>query len=125
MPQTQRRLQKIAEQPPPKEAVKIAETLKTLGFKLEFLGSLNYDLDMLRKLSAEDIMAIKEAFIKNSHPRFMKAFSLHLPFGKKLEYAEKMRKANLETLAHLIKVCGFLMQTKVYFFWLKEKNENW
>jgi hypothetical protein len=26
-------------------------------------------------------------------------------------------KANLERMAHLIKVCGFLMQTKVYLFW--------
>ncbi|MEM2110736.1 MAG: hypothetical protein QXX08_02535 [Candidatus Bathyarchaeia archaeon] len=100
-----------------KEALKIAETFKTLSFKHEFLGSLKYNLDMLRKLSAEDIIAIKEAFIKNSHTRFMKAFSLYLPFEKKLKYAEKVRKANLETLAHLIRICGFLMQKKVYLFW--------
>jgi hypothetical protein len=29
-------------------------------------------------------------------------------------------KASLERLAHLIKVCGFRMQTKVYLFWQAE-----
>jgi hypothetical protein len=32
-------------------------------------------------------------------------------------------KTNPERLAHLIKVCGFLMQTKVYLFWQKKKRE--
>jgi hypothetical protein len=38
-------------------------------------------------------------------------------FGKKEAYANAVMKANLERLARLIKVCGFLMQTKVYLFW--------
>jgi len=28
-------------------------------------------------------------------------------------------KASLEKLAHLIKICGLLLQTKVYLFWSK------
>jgi hypothetical protein len=31
-------------------------------------------------------------------------------------------KAGLERLAQLIKVCGFLLQTKVYLFW-KERGK--
>ena len=42
---------------------------------------------------------------------------LHIPFGRKQAYAKEVMKANLERLARLIKVCGFLMQTKVYLFW--------
>jgi len=34
-------MQKIAEQPPPKEAVKIAEVLSQLGFNIQLLGSKN------------------------------------------------------------------------------------
>jgi hypothetical protein len=30
--------------------------------------------------------------------------------------------ATLEQLAGLVKICGFLMQTKIYLFW---KKENW
>jgi hypothetical protein len=47
----------------------------------------------------------------------MKYFFAHLPFGRKEVYAKKVMKANLERLARLIKVCSFLMQTKVYMFW--------
>jgi len=51
----------------------------------------------------------------------MKYFFCHVPFGRKEVYAKEVKKANLERLARLIKVCGFLLQTKVYLFW---KNLN-
>ena len=33
---------------------------------------------------------------------------------------ERDHDASLEKLAHLIKICGFLMQTKVYLFWRRK-----
>jgi hypothetical protein len=45
----------------------------------------------------------------------MKYFSCQIPFGKKEVYAKEVKKASLERLARLIKVCGFLLQTKVTF----------
>jgi len=110
-------MQKIAEQSPPKEAIKIAETLSQLGFNLQLLGSEKYVLTKLQTLTQNDIEAIREAFIKHSHARFMKYFFCYVPFGRKQAYTEEVRKASLERLARLIKVCGFLMQTKVYLFW--------
>jgi ABC-type lipoprotein export system ATPase subunit/GNAT superfamily N-acetyltransferase len=110
-------MQKIAEQPPPKEALKIAETLRHLGFNIQLLGSEKYVLNKLHTLSDKEMQTIKEGFIKHCHARFMKYFFCHMPFGKKGVYAEEVRKANIERLAHLIRVCGFLMQTKVYLFW--------
>jgi hypothetical protein len=110
-------MRKVAEQPPPKEALKIAEILSNLGFNIRLLCSGKYVLGKLRSLSLEQMGAIKGAFIKYSHPRFMKSFSEKMPFGSKEAYAEEVRGANLERLAHLIKVCGFLMQRKVYLFW--------
>jgi hypothetical protein len=47
----------------------------------------------------------------------MKYFFPHLLFGHKKDYVEEIKKASLERLARLIKVCGFLLQTKVYLFW--------
>ncbi|MEM2507373.1 MAG: GNAT family N-acetyltransferase [Nitrososphaeria archaeon] len=110
-------MRKIAEQPPPKEAIKIAETLQHLGFNIHLLGSEKYVLSKLQSLSEKEIKTIKEAFIKYNHTRFMKNFFCHMPFGKKQTYAEEIRKASLERLAHLIKICNFLTQTKVYLFW--------
>jgi hypothetical protein len=42
----------------------------------------------------------------------MKYFFPHQLFGKKEAYTKEIRKASLERLAHLIKVCSVLMQTK-------------
>jgi len=112
-------MRKIVEQPPPKEALAIAETLRLLGFNIKLLGSEKYVRNMLETLSSDDIAKIKEAFIKHSHTRFIKYFIYNMPFGNKHTYAEEMMKATLERLAYLIKICGFLMQTKVYLFWTK------
>jgi len=112
-------MQKIAEQPPPKQALKVAEVLQRLGFNIQLLGSEKYVLNKLQTLSKTEIAIIREAFIKHCHTRFMKYFFPHLLFGHKKVYAEEIKKASLERLAHLIKVCGFLMQTKVYLFWKK------
>ena len=51
---------------------------------------------------------------------FMKSFSGHLPFGTQAAYAKEIMASDLDKLASLIRVCGFLMQTKIYLFW----NEN-
>jgi len=115
-------MKKIAEQPPPKEALKIAETLNELGFNIQLLGSEKYVLSKLQTLTDEDLAKVKQAFIKNSHIRFMKYFFAHLPFGKKHVYAQEIMKASLERLAYLVKVCEFLMQTKAYLFWKRNKH---
>jgi ABC-type lipoprotein export system ATPase subunit/GNAT superfamily N-acetyltransferase len=112
-------MQKIAEQPPPKEALAIAETLRGLGFNIQLLGSEKYVMNKLQTLSSADLEKLREAFIKHCHARFMKYFFCHIPFGRKEVYTKEVIKASLERLARLIKVCGFLLQTKVYLFWEK------
>jgi len=104
-------MRKIAEQPPPKEALAIAEILRQLGFNIKLLGSEKYVLTKLQTLNAESIGKIREAFIKHRHMRFMKYFFCHIPFGKKELYAKEVMNVNLERLTHLIKVCGFLLQS--------------
>jgi len=44
-------MQKIAEQPPPKEALAITEALKGLDFNIQLLGSGKYVLNKLQSLS--------------------------------------------------------------------------
>ncbi|MGC9115824.1 MAG: hypothetical protein ACP5HH_07500 [Fervidicoccaceae archaeon] len=117
-------MRRIAEQPPPKEALAIAEVLSRLGFNIHLLGSEKYVQNKLQSLSREEIKTIKEAFIKHSHARFMKYFFPHMPFGNKEAYAKEVMKANLERLTKLIKVCGFLLQTKVYLYWTNSISSN-
>ena len=63
-------MRKIAEQPPPKEALAIAEVLYRLGFNIHLLGSEKYVLAKLQKLSAEEVAKVREAFIRQPIPAF-------------------------------------------------------
>jgi len=77
-------------------------------------------------INDEGLEKVREAFIKHCHARFMEYFFCHIPFGRKEVYAKEVMKASLERLARLIKVCGFLLQTKVYLFWslVHERTEK-
>lgn len=109
-------MQKIVEKPPPKQALAVAEVLKQFGFNLQLLGSEKYVLNKLQALSSEDLDKVREAFSKHSHTRFMKYLFPHLLFGHRKDYVEAIKNAAVERLAHLIKLCGVLLQDKVYLF---------
>jgi hypothetical protein len=115
-------MKKIVEQQPPKEAKKMLEVLNGLGFNSEFLGSTKYVSDMLERLNKRGIQKVKDALNSQRHPRFLKSFSNDLPFGTREAYKRKIANASIEKLAGLIKICSFLMQTKAYLFWQKEKG---
>ena len=116
-------MQKTAEQPPTKQALAITAVLEKLGFNTQLLGSTKYVLDKLHNLSGEDLDRVREAFIRHKQPRFVKYFFARMPYGKTRLYPRKVMEASLEKLAHLIKVCGLLFQTKIYLFW--EKKDSW
>ena len=111
---------KIAEQPLAKKTLKIAETLRKLGFNVTFLGSKRYVFNRLCSLKPKDLQKIREAFKENVHPRLMKEFFYHKPYGKARHFKEKVGNADFEKLAKLIRIVGLLLQTKVYVFWKKE-----
>jgi GNAT superfamily N-acetyltransferase len=110
-------MKKIIEQPATKQALAIAAELEKLGFNTQLLGSTKYVLNRLQSLSCEDLNQVREAFIRNRQPRFVKYFFPGMPYGKTKLYPGKVKAASLEKLTHLIKVCGLLLQTKVYLFW--------
>jgi len=110
-------MQKIAEQPPSKKALAIAQVLSELDFNIQLLSSRKHVLAKLESLKSEDVAKIRQVFIHNKLPRFMKYFFPHQPYGRQKLYVEKLEKVSLERLGHLIKVCSLLLQTKVYLFW--------
>jgi len=100
-----------------RQALNITRILQQQEFNLQLLGSERYVLGRLQALDDGDILKIREVFIKQRHTRFMKSFSYHLPFGTKEAYKKEIMNASLEKLTHLVKICGFLMQTKIYLSW--------
>jgi ABC-type ATPase with predicted acetyltransferase domain len=110
-------MRKIAESQPVKEAFTVAEQLKTLGFNITFLRSQKYVLKTLSDLNNQELSMLKTAFSENRHPRFMKEFSFHDPYGRSRFYKENMKTADLEKLTKLVGICAMLLQVKVYLFW--------
>ena len=114
-------MKKVSEQKPSEEALRVADMLSVLGFDLKLLGSQKYVLDKLQNLSPEHLESLKEAFVKNDHPRFRREFAAnrHMPYGTAAAYREGVRNASIERMAKLVKIVGMLLQTKVYLFWRK------
>ena len=72
---------KIAESSPVKAALNVLKILKVLGFNITFLRSPKYVLNKLASLNAQELSHLRTAFEENKHPRLMKEFSFHDPYG--------------------------------------------
>jgi len=46
-----------------------------------------------------------------------------MPYGTGDAYRKHVQQADPSQLAHLIRICGFLMQTKAYLFWKNNSFE--
>ena len=114
-------MQKIVEQHSVESVSAVSKVLLEFGFDLQFLGSERYVRGKLESLRLEQVSKLKEALIKNKHPRFKKEFAVsrHQPFGKTSDYVGSLRNADIVKVAKLIKIAGMLLQTKVYLFWAK------
>jgi ABC-type transport system involved in cytochrome c biogenesis ATPase subunit/GNAT superfamily N-acetyltransferase len=108
---------KVAIQDPPKEALRLLEVLKKFGFNPELLASGRHVKEILEALPEKDIVELRTAFSKNRHMRFSKSFSYHMPYGTVARYQREIKNASLEKLGVLIRICGFLLQSKVYLYW--------
>jgi len=117
-------MKKIAEQQSVQNFLEISKVLSELGFDLQLLGSEHYVQRKLEDLGSEQMTQIKEALIKNSHPRFKKEFSAsrHEPFGKKADFIKCIENTDAAKIAKLLKITGMLLQTKVYLFWGIDKT---
>jgi ABC-type ATPase with predicted acetyltransferase domain len=115
-------MQKIVEQETVKSISSITKTLQQLGFDFQLLGSERYVQEKLLHLNSKQISQLRNAFLKNKHPRFKKEFasSRHQPFGKTSDYERCIQNADWEKIAKLVKLVAMLLQTKVYLFWKRE-----
>jgi len=119
-------MQKVLEQKPSEEALRVADVLSSLGFDLKFLGSHKHVTDKLQNLTPEQLESLKATFIKNDHPRFRREFAAnrHSPYGSASAYAEGVRNASSDRMTRLVKITGMLLQTKVYLSWNKNKKKK-
>ena len=115
-------MRKVAVQSPPKEALKIAEVLEQLGFNIQLLGSEKYVLSKLDGLTSEGVQFVRDVLKRYAHLRLIKGFCGKRAFGSAQAFRDGVDVADYARLAHLVKICGMLLQTKVYLFWERPRN---
>lgn len=111
---------KIAETKPHPEILKAVEKLRAFGFSPIFLTSERTNLVKLGRMSVEEVDGVKVVFkeIKGNVYR-KRIMGVCQAFLAKEEFEALVNKANLEKLAKMLRILGFLTQTKVYLFWKK------
>lgn len=115
-------MKRIIQQTEVKSVIKISQTLSSLGFDVQLLGSQHYVKLKLDALTAEQFLSVREVFLKNPQPRLKKEVtsSRHMPYGITADYVKFIEAADSEKLAKLIKTVALLLQTKVYLFWSRQ-----
>ena len=95
------------------------QALPKLGLNIPFSNSTDHVHKKTATREAEQLTPLRQVFIQHNHQRFQKQFSPHQPYGTTEKYKAGVEKVDLDKFAKLIKICGMLLQTKVYLFWKK------
>ena len=98
--------------------------LDFVGLDRRLFGSVGCVGQRLKAMNKKKMDLVREAFAKCRHGRFLKEFFNDVPFGRAADYKKRVKKASIQQLASLIKVCGFLLQKKVYVFWPRNHDHS-
>jgi hypothetical protein len=112
----------IIQQTEVKSVVRISQTLSSLGFDVQLLGSQQYVKQKIAALDNKQLCSVRKVLLKNPQPRLKKEVtsSRHMPYGITADYIKFVEAADSEKLAKLIKTVALLLQTKVYLFWSRQ-----
>jgi len=113
-------MKKIAESRPNPRVVGAVEKLRKLGFNPVFLTSETTNLKKLRGMSADGVEEVRDVFKAISGGIYgRRILSIYQAFLTKKDFEARVESASLERLAKMMRILGFLTQTKVYLFWKK------
>ena len=117
---------KIVESVPNRELVGVVEKLRGFGFNPIFLTSEKMNLRKLRKMSTQEVQQVKEVFKEISGGVYWKRITAaHQAYLKRKEFNDRVDAAGLEKLARMLRILGFLVQTKVYLFWKRSRAKKY
>jgi len=117
---------KIAETTPNPQVLKVVEKLRTFNFNPVFLTSEKANLNKLQRMTAEEVDGVKMVLKEVTGIYRKRIAGTKQAFLNKEEYEAIVDAADTNKLAKMLRILGFLTQTKVYLFWKrKTKNENY
>lgn len=108
---------KRAETTPNPQILKTVECLKDFGFNPVFLTSEKANLNKLENMTETELEDVKTV-VKGVTGIYRKRVAgTKKPFLNNQEYGAIIDAADTQKLAKMIRIVGFLTQTKVYLFW--------
>jgi len=116
-------MKKILESKPNPAVLEAVEKLRKLGFNPVFLSSEKYNMHQLQALrSVSQAKTILKDLSKAVGIYRKRLWSSSQAYMQKEEFNNRVDKAGVEKLAKMLRILGFLTQTKVYLFWKKHQS---
>jgi ABC-type ATPase with predicted acetyltransferase domain len=110
---------KIAETTPNKKILEVVEKLRALNFNPVFLTSEKMNKNKLQQMTKTEVEKVRGAIKEVTGIYRKRIASTKKPFLNKQEYTAIIDAADNQKLAKMLRILGFLTQTKVYLFWKK------
>jgi len=116
------KMTKIAETQPNPQILKVVEKLRAFNFNPVFLTSERTNMNKLQRMTAEELDGVKMVLKEVSGIYRKRITGARQAFLNKEEYEAIVDTADIIKLAKMLRILGFLTQTKVYLFWKKEQH---
>jgi len=118
-------LTRIEESKSEPRILEAVEKLRTLGFNPIFLSSEKGNLEKLQKMPAHEVEQVKNIFkeVSRSSGVYRKRImSVREAYLTHEQFCTRVDRASLEKLARMLRILGFLTQTKVYLYWKRHSG---
>jgi len=113
---------KIAETIPNPQVLKVVEKLKAFNFNPVFLTSERMNRNKLQRMTAEEADGVKTVLKEVTGIYRKRIAGTKQAFLNKEEYEALVDAADIIKLAKMLRILGFLTQTKVYLFWKRNQK---
>ena len=100
------------------------EKLRDLNFNPVYLTSEKANINKLQKMTEKEVDKVKTALKEVSGIYRKRITGAKQAFLNKEEYEAIVDTADNIKLAKMLRILGFLMQTKVYLFWKKQQSQK-
>ena len=108
---------KIAETQPTPQVLKVVEKLRTFTFNPVLLTSEKANLNKLQQMTEKEVEGVRRVIKEVTGIYRKRIAGTKQAFLNKQEYGAIVDAAGTTKLAKMIRILGFLTQTKVYLFW--------
>ena len=116
------KMTKIAETQPNPQLLKAVEKLRAFNFNPVFLTSERTNLNKMQNMTEKEVDKVKMVLKQVTGIYRKRIAGTKKAFLNKEEYEAVVDAADITKVARMLRIVGFLTQTKVYLFWKKGQH---